>query len=237
MVSSLRQLLLRLPADSPPAAYKAAVMDENVLGKSTSSGREWAFRQLRRFYSFDPGLLLFRALRDLWDHDWNGQPLLAVLCAMSRDPVLRVSSNVIFESEVGTVLGPGEFDQAIEAAFPGAYKENTRRTTAQKVASSWAQAGHLHIEGPTRKVRARAFCTPASVAYALMLGYLQGRRGQALFETVWAKTVDRPISQLIELTATASQLGMLEFRHAGGVMEIGFDHLLRPFDDELGGAI
>lgn len=40
MVSSLQQLLLRLPADAPPAAYKAAVMDENVLGKATTSGRE-----------------------------------------------------------------------------------------------------------------------------------------------------------------------------------------------------
>ena len=38
MVSSLQQLLLRLPADAPPAAYKAAVMDENVLGKATTSG-------------------------------------------------------------------------------------------------------------------------------------------------------------------------------------------------------
>jgi len=236
MVSSLQQLLLRLPADAPPAAYKAAVMDENVLGKATTSGREWAFRQLRRFYSFDPSVLLFRALRDLWNHDPVGQPLLAVLCALGRDPVLRVSAPVIFRTEVGAIVTPSDFEAAMEEAFPGAYKENTRRTTAQKVASSWAQAGHLHMEGPNRKVRVRACCTPASVAYALMFGYLLGRRGQALFETVWAKTLDRPTSQLVELAATASQVGMLEFRHVGGVMEIGFGYLLRPFDDELGAA-
>lgn len=236
MVSSLQHLLAELSPDAPPSAYKAAVMDDNVLGKATASGREWAFRQLRRFYSFDPGVLLFRALRDLWDHEAAGQPLLAVLCALGRDPVLRVSSSVIFESEVGAVLAPADFDRAIEDAFPGAYTENTRRTTAQKVASSWAQAGHLHMEGPNKKVRARACCTPGPVAYALMLGYLQGHRGQALFETVWARTLDRPTSQLVELAATASQVGMLEFRHAGGVMEIGFGHLLRPFDDELGGV-
>jgi hypothetical protein len=236
MVSSLQQLLLRLPADAPPDAYKAAVMDENVLGKATTSGREWAFRQLRRFYSFDPSVLLFRALRDLWDHDPAGQPLLAMLCALGRDPVLRVSAPVIFHAEVGAVIAPSDFESAIEEAFPGAYKENTRRTTAQKVASSWAQAGHLHMEGPNRKVRVRACCAPAPVAYALMLGYLQSHRGQALFETVWARTLDRPTSQLVELAATAPQAGMLEFRHAGGVMEIEFGHLLRPFDDELGAA-
>lgn len=236
MVSSLQQLLLRLPADAYPAVYKAAVIDENVLGKATMSGREWAFRQLRRFYSFDPSMLLFRSLRDLWDHDPAGRPLLAVLCAMGRDPVLRVTAPVIFHAEVGAVLTPSDFEAAIEEAFPGAYKENTRRTTAKKVASSWAQAGHLRMEVPKRKVRVRACCTPAPVAYALMLGYLQGKRGQALFETVWAKTLDRPMSQLVELAATASQVGMVEFRHAGGVMEIGFGHLLRPFDDELGAA-
>ena len=55
-------------------------MDENVLGKATTSGREWAFRQLRRFYALDPQSLLFRALRDLWEYDPEGQPLLALLC-------------------------------------------------------------------------------------------------------------------------------------------------------------
>jgi hypothetical protein len=210
-------------------------MDENVLGKQTMSGREWAFRQLRRFYAFDPSTLLFRALRDLWNHDEAGQPLLAALCALCRDPVLRISSTVILEADVGTVVGPEDFDAAIEDAYPGAYKESTRRTTAQKVASSWAQAGHLVIEGPKRKVRTRAACTPATVAYALMLGHLQERRGQALFETLWARLLDRPASQLAELAATASQLGMIEFRYGGGVVEVGFSHLLRPFEDELGG--
>jgi len=69
MVSSLQRLLAIVPSDSPPASYRAAVMDENVLGKQTVSGREWAFRQLRRFYALNPQSLLFRALRDLWEHD------------------------------------------------------------------------------------------------------------------------------------------------------------------------
>lgn len=234
MVSSLQQLLLRLPADALPAAYKTAVMDENLLGKSTASGREWAFRQLRRFYSFDPGVLLFRALRDLWAHDPSGQPLLALLCSLSRDQVLRASSSVILAAEFGATLDRTDFEAGIEEAFPGAYRDNTRRTAAGNIASSWTQSGHLRHAGRSAKVRVRACCPPAPVTYALMLGHLQGHRGQALFETVWARTLDRPTSQLVENAATASQLGMLEFRHAGGVMEIGFGHLLRPFDDKLG---
>lgn len=230
MVSSLQRLLSLLPCDAPPDAYRSAVMEENVLGKNTTSGREWAFRQLRRFYVFDPQSLLFRALRDLWADDPYGQPLLALLCAIARDPVLRATASVIVAAEPGAVIRPSDFDRAIEDAFPGAYRESTRRTTAQKVASSWAQSGHLRAEKPTQKVRARVHPTPASLAYALLLGHLEGERGPGLFETIWSLVLDRPKSHLVDLAATSSQRAMLEFRNAGGVLEVNFRQLLRPFD-------
>lgn len=237
MVSSLQRLLAELPVDATPLAYRTAVMEENVLGKATASGREWAFRQLRRFYALDPAALLFRALRDLWDHDKPGQPLLALLCALARDPVLRASGVAIVGSEPGQVVTTTDFEEAIEARFPGGYNELTRRTTAQKVASSWEQSGHLHQEKPGVKVRARVHPTPSATAYALMLGYLGGLRGQALFETPWARVLDQPASRLFDLAATASQQGMLELRHSGGVVEVGFGALLRPFEDDSQGRL
>jgi hypothetical protein len=231
LVASLQRLLGQVPAEAAPEAYRSAVMDDNVLAKQTFGGREWAFRQLRRFYGLDPRLLLFRALRDLWSDDTDGQPVLAVLCALARDPVLRASSAVIFATESGAGVGAADFDAAITDAFPGAYANSTRRTTAGNVASSWRQSGHLCVE-KTRKTRCRAVCTPADVAYGLLLGHVQGVRGHALFETVWAQALDQPISHLFDLAATASQYGMLEFRHAGGVVEVTFRELLRPFDNE-----
>jgi hypothetical protein len=234
MIASLERLLSLVPVGAAPDVYRSAVMEENVLAKATTSGREWAFRQLRRFYALDPHSLLFRALRDLWEHDAAGQPLLALLCAIARDPVLRASGGVILAAEPGAVVGPSDFERAIEAAFPGAYKANTRRTTAQKLASSWTQSGHLHAERPTRKVRVRAHPTPAVVAYALLLGHLQGARGQALFGTLWSQILDQSKSHMFDLAATASQHGILEFRNAGGVVEVTFHHLLRPFDGDQG---
>jgi len=235
MVASLQRLLSVVPPTGSPEEYRSAVMDENILGKQTNGGREWAFRQLRRFYGLDPRLLLFRALRDLWSADAAGQPLLAMLCAIARDPVLRASSAVILDAEYGAEIGAADFDLAIEEAFPGAYSDSTRRATAQKVASSWHQSGHLHAERTTRKTRCRAVCTPATVAYALLLGHLEGRGGRPLFETIWARVLDQPASHLVDLAATASQHGMLEFRHAGGVVDVTFHELLRPFDhDEQG---
>jgi hypothetical protein len=112
-------------------------MDENVLRKATTSGREWAFRQLRRFCALDPQSLLFRALRDLWDYDPGGQSLLALLCALARDPVLRASAAVIVGSAPGEVVTTSDFQAVIESKFPGAYNELTLRTTAQKVAWVW----------------------------------------------------------------------------------------------------
>jgi len=232
MVASLRRLLSLIPATAAPGDYRSAVMAENVLGKQTVGGREWAFRQLRRFYGLDPRFLLFRALRDLWPYDAAGQPLLAVLCALARDPVLRASSAVILDLDYGAEVGAADFNAAIEVAFPGAYSVSTRRTTAQNVASSWQQSGHLFAERASRKARRRAECTPADVAYALLLSHLQGVRGPALFDTLWARMLDQPTSHLFDLAATASQHGMLELRHAGGVTEVGFHELLRPFDND-----
>lgn len=234
MVESLQRLLSAVPATGSPDDYRSAVVDENVLAKQTTGSREWAFRQLRRFYGLDPRVLLFRALRDLWTDDVAGQPLLAMLCALARDPVLRATSGVILDSNYGSEVTPADFDTAIEGAFPGRYNENTRRTTTQNVASSWHQSGHLCQEERKRKVRTRADTTAADLAYALLLGHLEGTRGQALFETNWARILDQPKSRLMDLAQAASQRGLIEFRSAGGVVDVGFRELLRPMEGEQG---
>ncbi|MDQ6949813.1 MAG: hypothetical protein M3256_27080, partial [Actinomycetota bacterium] len=217
MVASLQRLLSQVPPHGAPQDYRSAVIDENVLGKQTVAARGWAFRQLRRFYGFDSGQLLFRALRDLWPDDGAGQPLLAMLCALARDPVLRASTAVIFGTDYGAEVAATDFAPAIEEAFPGSYNDNTRRTAAQNMASSWQQSGHLSAETVTKKTRCRAECTPADLSYALLLGHLQGARGQGLFKTLWSRVLDQPTSRLFDLAATASQRGMLDLRHAGGV--------------------
>jgi hypothetical protein len=66
-----------------------------------------------------------------------------------------------------------------------------------------------------------------------LLGHLQGHRGEALFETIWARALDRPRSQLLDLAGVASQQGMVEFRSGGGVIEVGFSQLLRPMEGQL----
>ena len=98
---ALGQLLARVDRQADSAAYERAVLDENVLGKSTVGSRRRTFRYLRELYLLRPDSILFRALRDLWGDDPAGQPLLAGLCALARDAVFRASAPAILQLEPG----------------------------------------------------------------------------------------------------------------------------------------
>src|SRR5262249_32635564 len=161
------------------------------LGKDTEAARLRTFRYLRELYLLRPDALLFHALRDLWPDDREAQPLLAGLCALARDAVFRASSEAIMRSYAGETLTARDFAEAVHERFPGVYGENTLATIGRNVFSSWEQSGHLASGRRRRKFRVRATCHPANVAYALMLGHLEGVRGQALFTTLWAKVLDQ----------------------------------------------
>jgi hypothetical protein len=55
-----------------------------------------------------------------------------------------------------------------------------------------------------------------------------------LFDTVWCKVLDRPRDVLLDLARRASQRGLLEMKHGGGVTEFGFRMLMRPFGRDEG---
>jgi hypothetical protein len=230
IVGALVALLDAVPADAPPAAYKQAALEANVLGKDTEAARRRTYRYLRELYLLRPDTLLFRALRDLWPVDPPARPLLAGLCSLARDAVFRASSAAITSSSPGDTLGSADLADAVGELFPSSYGVGTLAKIGRNTFSSWEQTGHLAEAERATKVRTRAICRPADVAYALLLGHMEGVRGGALFETMWARVLDQPTSHLLDLAASASQLGMLELRHAGGVVDIGFRELLRPFD-------
>lgn len=232
-IPELTHLLDVVSAGAVLDEYQAAAVNGNVLALATESGREWRFATLRRLYLLRPDSVLFRSLRDLWDSEDKGRPIVAALCAMATDTVFRASANVIIDTAPGDDVGVSQFEEAIEAAYPGAYASSTRKKAASNAYASWQQSGHLGPPEKGRKVRQRAPATPAAAAYALMLGYLQGARGEALFETPWAQVLDHPRSHLYDLAFAASQRGMLEYRNAGGVVELGFRQLLRPMEGEL----
>ena len=224
-LEDLRKLLASHTVTATEAAYKVAVVDENLLGKPTFSSRRITFERLRELYGLDLNMLVFRALKDLWEADKIAQPLIALLCSTARDPILRAMTPFLLQLPIGAPVTPREFAEEADHQFPGKFVESSRQRLGRNVSSTWEKAGLL--SGQQTKKRAEAQVRPTSLAYALLLGDLCGKRGQALFTTLWTNMLDTPIHELKELAVVASRQGWIDYRAAGDVVEVSFRHLMR----------
>ncbi len=225
MLAELRLLLAARPQSASLEEYRSAIIDENVLLKKTVATRKASFRWMRELYALDRKILIFRALRDLWNEDTQAQPLLALLSAVSRDPILKSTAERILSIPVSEAVTPMMIAEAVNTGFPNRYSPKTLASIGRNAISSWQQAGLL--SGKLHKVRISAQSLPASIAYALLLGYLSDARGEALFRTLWCRLLDAPIHVLHAQALVASQRGWIEYRHMGDVTEVGFRYLLR----------
>lgn len=231
MLAELVDLLAATPPSATTADLKTAVIDDNVVGKGTMSGRQRTYRYLRELYALDPQLLVFRALRDLWDLELEARPLLAMLAALARDPLLRATASRVLGASPGASITSADLAVAVQEAYPDAYNNAIAAKIGRNAASSWTQSGHL--QGHRNKIRARVECRAPAVAFALLIGHSEGRRGDMTFETLWCRVLDCGKDVLMEQALRASQRGLLEFKQGGGVTEVGFRMLLRAFE---GGA-
>jgi hypothetical protein len=227
-VDLLKRLLDAVPTRASRGEYLDAAIEDNVLGRATAEGRRRTVRYLRELYLLDPHRILFRALRDLWGEDADAQPLLAGLASFARDSVFRASACAVLPVEPGIGVSSEDLTEAVTTAFPGVYNVSTADKIGRNTGSSWTQSGHL--VGRSRKVRRRVDLRPASAAYALLFGHLEGLRGQALFETSWTQFLGATPHDMHGLADLAARRGYLELKSSGGVVEIGFRHLLRPME-------
>ena len=101
--------------------------------------------------------------------------------------------------------------------------------TAQRLASTWGQAGYLRSK--VKKQRVKPHVTPIVTAFALVLGYLCGLRNTRLLDCLWTHFLDRPLSEVIDLTSEASKQGWLTYKATGAVVEITFPGLLTPYEE------
>jgi len=226
MLDSLRALLATCPLDGTAADYRQAILEDNVLGKRTLNSRQRTHRYLRELYALDAAVLTFRALRALWTADAEGQPLIAMLSALSRDPSLRATSSGVLPRRVGEEVTAAELEDALMGRYPGNYRHAVANKVGRNAASSWTQSGHL--TGRVRKLRTLAACRPSAVAYALLLAHLDGAAGEGLFDSYWAQVLDASPEELHNQAFVASQRGWIDFRYGGGVTDVGFTHLMRP---------
>lgn len=225
MLNELGSVILYLnQPDAQKSDYLRAIDAENCLGKRSGKTRTLTYRHLVDLYSLDPSVLLFRALLYFWQRDPNSRPLLALLCAYSRDSILRSSASFVLPAHEGTTITRESLEEFIDEIEPGRFSPATLKSTAQNINSSWTQAGHL--TGKVRKIRTRALANPGSVSYALLLGYLTGARGRSLFSTEYAKLLDCSFERALSLAEDASRRGWIVFKRVGDVIEVMFPNLI-----------
>ena len=224
MLNELRLLLVSVPISAHSENYQSAVVEQNVLLKPTEVTRRETFRRLRALYGLDNNILLFRALRDLWELQPEAQPMLALLCSIARDPLLRATADIVTSAQVGAMVTTEAISKAIDEHFNGRYNPIVA-SIGRRAASSWQQSGHL--QGKLRKTRSIPQFCPTSAAYALFLGYLCGERGDGLFDTFWSQLLCTPVHVLHDLAVSAAKQGWLEYKHSGNITEVSFRYLLR----------
>lgn len=225
----LTELTRLLAASVPEADYpelRRLVVDDNVTLKATAVTRKDTFRRQAQLYALRREKIVFRALRDLWTASIDEQPVLALLCALARDPLLRATAPIVLGATEGATVTPQMLEAVLEVVYPGRYSPIVRNRIGQNTISSWRQSGHL--VGYRTKVRSRLHPGPAATAYALLLSYLCGERGVALLDTFWARVLDSSPTALDGLAFNAHQRGWLNYRRIGTVAEIDFRFLLRP---------
>jgi len=218
MLAELTDLLASLPFTATREDYADAIIQENILGKQTTSTRKLTNQRLGELYGLSLSVPLFRVLRRVWAMDEAGRPLIALLCALARDPLLRATAPVVLALPIGGELLRSRMTSVIEAVTGNRLNTSILDKVARNTGSSWSQSGHL--QGRVRKMRQQVKPTPGSVAYCLWIGSLYGFAGEDLLRSQWARLLDQPPGHLLELTLKAKQLGLVNASAGGGIVEI-----------------
>lgn len=223
MFEELRQVLQATPPDARRGDYASAIIDGNCLSKPTGSTRRLTNQRLGELYGLEPAIPLFRVLRRLWDVENEGRPLLALLAAMARDPLLAATCPAIIFLPANAEFQRDVMKSALRTVVGNRLNDSTLEKVCRNAASTWAQSGHL--EGRTFKKRRIVVPSPAAVAFALYLANAAGFRGSEIFSCAWLRVLDCDPSRARHLAVEAKRLSLLDLRMAGDIVELNLSRL------------
>lgn len=229
MMQELGAVLADVPQGSGADEYREAILQRNILGKTTDSTRQKSLRHLRELYALDEARSIFGLLRKLHAIDAASLPLLALQVAWARDPLLRATTQPVLDASEGDCIETASLALALETAFPDQYSELSLNKIARNAASSWTQSGHL--AGRAKKARQRLKPTIDSVTMALFLGSIAGYHGAAVFANPWCRLLDLNPDRARALGIEAHRAGLLNLRAVGEIVELSFP-LLAEFQGQ-----
>ena len=229
MLAELRELLGSLPASAKAADYRIAIVNENLLSKRTQATRKLSYQRLSELYALDPAVPIFRTLRRLWETDRAGRPMLALLVAYARDPLLRATAMPVLRASQGKSVTASVLDEHLSTRLGSRLSQAVRGKVSRNAASTWTQSGHL--TGRVKKMRTAPVLTPPVVAFAFLLANASGSPGRSAFTSEYVALLDRPPTALATLLHEAHRAGLMTFRQAGDVVDLGFSTLLTPAEE------
>lgn len=204
-------------------------LKENVTNKSTKSNQGKTLRYLTQLYGFEHTEPAFKCFKYFWQQAAEtDKPILTLQYALSKDYLLSESIPVVLSTPIGEKVPIGKLEANIEALHPGRFSDNTRRSIAQNIASSWKQAGY--ITGKVKNIRTQAHPGYLVVTLALLLSYLNGDRGDFILKSKWVKALGIGEEQVRELAFEAAKRDLLQYQFAGAVTTITFSNLLNKLD-------
>jgi hypothetical protein len=223
MFDDLAAVLAATPPEAHRSDYVRAITEGNCLGKPTASTRRLSSQRLTELYALDPSVAIFRVLRRLWDMDPDGRRLLAILCALARDPLLAATAGPVISLSPGDEFLREPAKQAVRQVVGERLNDAILEKVVRNAASSWTQTGHM--EGRTFKKRRLVRATAPCAGFALYLSHLAGFRGSEIFSSGWFVVLDCPPPTAQELAIEAKRIGLIDLRMAGSVVDLNLDRL------------
>ena len=220
MVEELQHVLR---AGSHGEALERAVIEDNILEKATTSGRALTLQRLRELYGLDSSIPLFRTLSALWARDAKSLPLLALLAALARDPLLRATAKPLIGLAEGSELMRDSLRNAVLEAVGSRLNEATVDKVVRNASSSWVQSGHL--VGRTFKRRVNVAATPAAMAFAVWLAQAAGFTGEEILSSGWVAVLDLEPADRRTMLERVRAAGLVDVRQLGSELEIDASRL------------
>lgn len=202
------------------------ILNSNVSNKLSNRNLLKTNQYLKQLYGFDKEDVLFRCFKQYWALvDNERKSIVALLFALSNDFLLKESIDVVINTKAGEKIAIEKLDDNIEKYHQGKYSVNTRRSAAQNVASSWKQAGY--IRGKVKNIRVQPEQDYHTVAFALLLSYLHGDRGEYILLSKWIRALALNTEQLRDLIKEAAKRDLLQYQYGGNVTVISFENQIK----------
>lgn len=206
------------------------ILQMNVANKRSGLNLTYTNRYLKQLYLLDNSVLAFRCFQHYWKlADESDKPVISLLFAINSDTLLSESVDLVVGSPLREKVPIEKFDANIEKYHPGRYSPNTRRSAAQNIASSWKQAGY--IEGKVRNIRVAPQHSYLTVAFAFLLSYLNGDRGDFILTSKVVKALAIEMEHVRDLIRLAATHDLLQHKHGGSVTVISFKNQLNQIQN------